>query len=51
MSKCPAALNIKGEHFDCDEEAPHDGLAHASRSGQAIWTEDRGKFIVAEVAE
>ncbi|PIJ36765.1 hypothetical protein BMW24_003625 [Mycobacterium heckeshornense] len=38
---CPAALNIKGEHFGCDLPAPHDGLAHSSKAAQAIWVDDR----------
>ena len=37
---CPAALNIKGEHFCCDLPAPHGGLAHSSRDAEAIWHED-----------
>lgn len=44
---CPAALNIKGEHFPCDwmdQMAPgsigHVGWAHANREAQAIWTDD-----------
>lgn len=46
MSKtCPAALNIQGEHFDCDwptdANGRHDGWAHASRAAQAIWIDDR----------
>lgn len=41
MSTCPAALNIEGEHFDCDLDAPHEPLAHSSRAAQAIWTHDR----------
>jgi hypothetical protein len=34
---CDAAINIIGEHFWCEMDAPHVGLAHASPSGQAIW--------------
>ena len=44
MTTCPAALNIVGEHFDCDQDAPHPGLAHASRRGQAIWVDDRNEY-------
>lgn len=34
---CQAVLNIKGEHFQCDWEAPHDGWAHGNKESQAIW--------------
>lgn len=41
---CPAALNIKGEHFACDWPADangeHKGWAHSSRPAEAIWTDD-----------
>lgn len=37
---CPASLNIKGEHFPCDQLANHPGLAHSSRAAEAIWHED-----------
>lgn len=38
---CPAALNIRGEHFGCDMEAwPHDGWAHSSKAAEAIWRGD-----------
>ena len=43
---CPAALNIKGEHFPCQQMehmAPgsegHDGWAHSNRDAEAIWHE------------
>lgn len=43
-SPCPAALNIKGEHFPCDwptdDSGQHSGWAHANRDAEAIWTED-----------
>lgn len=38
---CPAALSVKGEHFNCDLTGPHPGLAHSSRGAEAIWTADR----------
>jgi hypothetical protein len=34
---CPGALNIEGEHFQCDFYVQHDGWAHNSRAAQAIW--------------
>lgn len=37
--KCKAALNIKGEHYGCDLDADHDGLAHSSKRAEAIWGE------------
>lgn len=37
---CNAALNIVGEHYPCEMDAPHPGLAHASGPAGAIWTED-----------
>lgn len=37
---CLAALNIAGEHFCCDVQAPHAGLAHASESAAAVWCSD-----------
>jgi hypothetical protein len=36
--QCQAALNIKGEHFPCDLDADHDGLAHSSAQAEAIWS-------------
>ena len=38
---CPAALDIKGEHYPCDSPAPHDGWAHSNRAAEAIWASDR----------
>lgn len=44
MTRCPAALNIKGEHFPCDwpvgENGRHDGWAHANSAAEAIWIDD-----------
>ncbi len=40
MSGCKAVLNIKGEHFGCQGNAPHPFLAHASRAAEAIWVSD-----------
>lgn len=41
---CPAALNIKGEHFPCDwpadEQGKHPGFAHANAAAEAIWADD-----------
>jgi hypothetical protein len=43
--ECPAAVNIQGEHFNCDwpvdENGRHDGWSHTSAPAQAVWTEDR----------
>jgi hypothetical protein len=45
---CPAALNVRGQHFDCDwptdADGTHAGWAHSSRAAEAIWTEDRHLF-------
>jgi hypothetical protein len=39
--KCPAWINILGEHFACewpiDENGNHEGWAHYSKAAQAIW--------------
>jgi hypothetical protein len=40
MSDCKAALNIKGEAFPCDQEAPHPGWAHGNKEAGAIWCSD-----------
>jgi hypothetical protein len=40
MSQCPAALNIAGKGFLCDNPAPHDGWSHANREAEAIWASD-----------
>jgi hypothetical protein len=37
MGECKAALNIRGEHFQCDMDAPHVGWGHGSRAAEAIW--------------
>lgn len=36
--KCTAALSIKGEHFACDLDADHDGLAHSNRDAEVVWS-------------
>jgi len=43
---CPAALNIKGQHFPCDwmdqmaeGSEGHAGWAHSNREAEAIWTD------------
>lgn len=36
-TRCDAGLMIKGEFFACDLEPDHFGLAHTSRSAEAIW--------------
>lgn len=45
--RCPAALNIAGEHFPCQQmdhmaegSEGHDGWAHSNREAQAIWCSD-----------
>lgn len=35
--RCSHALNIKGEHFWCEVDQPHPGLAHSNADAQAIW--------------
>lgn len=40
MSKCKAVVNIVGEHFECELESPHDGLAHTNKAAQALWCSD-----------
>ena len=37
MSGCKAVLNIKGEHFGCDKNAPHPSLAHPTQPPEATW--------------
>lgn len=37
MSECKAVLNIRGEHFQCDMDAPHDGWGHSNRNAEALW--------------
>lgn len=34
---CEGVLNIRGEHFECDNPAPHHGWAHGNKAAQAIW--------------
>jgi hypothetical protein len=36
--QCEAALNLVGEHFPCDLDEHHDGLAHSSQAALAIWS-------------
>lgn len=58
MTDCPAALNIKGEHFPCDWpsniDGAHPGFAHANRDAEAIWADDpngiRAQWAGAEAA-
>jgi len=45
---CPAALNIAGEHFPCQQmqhmaegSTNHDGWAHSNMDAEAIWASDR----------
>jgi hypothetical protein len=38
--QCRAVLNVKGEHFQCDMEAPHSGWAHGNKDAEAIWCSD-----------
>jgi len=49
---CPAAINIAGEHFPCQQmehmaegSKNHDGWAHSNRDAQAIWTEDADRLV------
>ena len=49
---CPAALNVLGEHFDCDwptvdEKGNHPGWNHTSQAAQAVWTDDRNSIPTA----
>lgn len=44
---CPAALNIKGEHFPCQQmdqmaagSEGHAGWAHSNRDAEAIWIDN-----------
>ena len=44
VAECNGVLNIKGEHFECDLGAGHEGLPHSSRAAEAIWgTSDLGR--------
>lgn len=36
--QCPSAVNIKGEHFQCDLATEHDGWGHQNRKAEAIWS-------------
>lgn len=36
--RCKAGTVIAGLYHRCDYVAEHDGWAHATRSGEAIWT-------------
>lgn len=37
-NKCSAVLNIKGEHYQCQEdEHSHDGI-HSNSEANAIWS-------------
>jgi hypothetical protein len=45
MSQCSAALNIKGEAFQCDQPQGH-GMAHGSTEAGAIWSSDTDQPIV-----
>jgi hypothetical protein len=36
--RCPAVLNLSGDHFDCDLPAPHKGWGHANRAADAVWS-------------
>lgn len=38
--RCRGALNIAGEHYECDLPASHDGAAHANTEARAIWDGD-----------
>lgn len=40
MRPCRAALNVEGEGYACDYDAPHPGLAHANQAAQAVWCSD-----------
>ena len=35
--KCTGAVNIAGAHFQCDLYPNHNGWAHSSSEGHAIW--------------
>lgn len=35
--QCAAALNIAGEHYQCDYGQDHAGLVHGNFSAEAIW--------------
>jgi hypothetical protein len=37
MSECKAVLNLRGEHFQCEVDAPHDGWGHSFKAAEAIW--------------
>jgi hypothetical protein len=40
MADCYGVLSVKGEHFQCDMDAPHQGLAHSNKKAEAIWCSD-----------
>lgn len=35
--RCSAALTVKGEHFQCQLDAPHEPLAHSNSYAEAVW--------------
>lgn len=42
MTACRGALNLKGEHFPCQEEAGHLGWPHRNGDAEAIWVGEPG---------
>ena len=45
--QCPAALNIRGQRFNCEwpvdpEKGVHEGWSHSSKAARAVWVDDRG---------
>jgi hypothetical protein len=39
-SGCPATLNLRGEHYQCDKAGPHRGWAHCNAAANAVWTSE-----------
>jgi hypothetical protein len=38
-TECPAALNIAGQHYDCDRTTPGHRV-HGNTQAAAIWADD-----------
>jgi hypothetical protein len=36
--QCPSVLNIRGQHYQCEEPWQHAGVPHGNRGAGAIWT-------------
>jgi len=46
LNRCPSALIIKGEHFRCDFNGSHEGVAHSNRAAESVWGEPTSRLYV-----